>query len=802
MDGVTKTLVLVDAHAVLHRAYHALPDFTSPKGEPTGALYGVATFLMKIIKELDPTYIAACYDLPGPTFRHESYAAYKGTRQKADDALVAQMERSRDVFTALSIPIYDHPGFEADDMLGTIVEQTKNVEGLKVVIASGDMDTVQLVDDDRVVVYTLKKGLNDTIIYNEATVKERFGFAPELLIDYKGLRGDTSDNIPGIPGIGEKTATELIQKFGELEGLYHAIKKDRDAVIAQGIKPRIVDLLVAHEEEALFSKILATIRRDAPISYVLPEKSWREGFDAEKAKVLFLELGFRSLIPRLTERSAGPAIKSEQILEKAKLPVSDEPVDPALLKEASLGLWLLDSTRVEPDLQEILEWAGTGSFAEARAKINAELEKTGLISVLRDIELPAQPVFEAAEERGIMIDKKYLAKLSKEYHAELDLLQQKIWKQAGVEFNINSPKQLGEVLFGTMQLSVPGLKKTPTGARSTKESELEKLKEAHPIVADILSYREFQKLLSTYIDVLPTLADQNDRIHTHFVQSGAATGRISSRDPNMQNIPIKSEAGERIRRAFVATPGYKLLDIDYSQIQLRILAMLSHDETLTKIFKENGDVHDVVARNVFGEPKTAEEAKDARRKAKVINFGIIFGMGANALRQTLGTTRKEAEQFLTAYFERFPAVMNYISAVKESARKKGYTETLYGRRRYFPNIVKGPPVLRAAEERMAMNAPNQGTEADILKLAIARADTALKQAGLAEDVFLLLQVHDELVYEVKEEKVAQAIPIIREAMEGVMANNPLSHGIPLTVNVAVGDTWGDTEEVGQEGSLT
>lgn len=792
-------LVLLDAHAILHRAYHALPDFLSPTGEPTGALYGITTFLIKLIKDFHPDYIVACYDLPGPTFRHESYKEYKAGRAKADDALVAQMKSSRRVFEAFNIPIYDHPGFEADDMLGTIVEKVrkdnqKQKEGKKtqVVIASGDMDTLQLIHEDEVVVYTLKKGLTDTVVYDEAAVKERFGFAPELLRDYKGLRGDPSDNIIGISGIGEKTATELIQKFGELEGLYRVLKKDRAEVEKAGIKPRIVELLLAGEEEALFSKILATIRRDAPIMFKVPERPFAEGLDREKVGALFNELGFKSLLGRLDAPAQEP-LKEKPTKTKVEKPVEME-VDPRELKEAQIALSLLDSSRSEPTAEEIVKYARTSSFSVAKEYLLEKLHAAKLDSVYRTIELPLIPILEAAEKRGVMVDRPYLAELSKEYHTKLEAVQKKIWEAAGEEFNINSPKQLGEILFTKMGLTAKGLKKTAGGAQSTRESELEKLAEAHPIAKDIMEYRELAKLLGTYIDVLPVLADAEGRVHTHFIQIGAATGRMASRDPGVQNIPIKTENGARIRTAFIAAPGHVFVDMDYSQIELRVLAMLAEDEKLIKIFKDGGDIHEAVAREVF-KPADGVVTKDMRRKAKVINFGIIYGMGVTALQKNLGSTRAEAQEFYDNYFSEFSAVKKYIEATKEQARTFGYTETLFGRRRYFPNIVRGPAFLRAAEERMAQNAPDQGTAADILKIAMAEADKKLREAGLIDDAHLLLQVHDELVYEVKKDKAQEAAGIIRGAMERVMDGNPKAHGVPLLVTTKIGKNWGATEEL-------
>jgi DNA polymerase-1 len=784
----TKTeekLVLLDAHAILHRAYHALPDFTSSAGEPTGALYGLSAFLIKLIRDLKPDYIAACYDLPGPTFRHEAYKEYKGTRAKTDEALISQLIRSRDVFKAFDIPVYDAPGFEADDIIGTIVEKCAKSDfahSIQIIIASGDMDTLQLVEDNNTVVYTLKKGMSDTIIYNEAAVVERFGFPPRLLTDYKGLRGDPSDNIPGVKGIGEKTATDLIKNFGSIEEIYKKLKEDRESFKKAGVKERIIKLLEDNEEEALFSKTLASIRRDAPIDFELGSKKWPEIFDRNKVARLFGELGFRSLIGRL---EAGEEKVSR---------------DGEGLKEAALALWMLDSRKTDADVNTILDFAGVSTLREAKEAIEKKIEAAGRLGeVYRDIELPLIPILEAAEKRGIRIDAGYLAELSRKYHDELSAREKKIWEQTGEKFNINSPKQLGEILFVKLGLSAKGMKKTAGGARSTRESELEKLAGTNPVVDDILAYRELQKLLSTYIDVLPALADKDGRVHTHFVQTGTATGRMSSRDPNLQNIPAKTEIGRVIRKAFVADPGYVFLDFDYSQIELRVLAMLSGDHSLRRVFQEGGDIHQEVAEQVFNVPHD-EVTKEMRRRAKVINFGIIYGMGVNALKQNLGTTREEAQKFYDEYFHDFPKVGEWMEATKQFAREHGYTETLYGRRRYFPNISEGPEYMRAAEERMAVNAPDQGTAADIVKIAMIRADKALREKKFDENARLLLQVHDELLYEVKEDIAEDVAVLVKNIMESVMKEAPprglcpagkVISDIPLVANVLRGKNWGE-----------
>lgn len=795
---------MLDSHAILHRAYHALPDFATAKGEPTGALYGLSTMLIKIIEDLKPEYIVACYDVKGPTYRHEAYKEYKAGRQAAKDDLVAQMIRSRDIFTALNIPIYDKEGFEADDMLGTIVEQLKDRTGVKgdleIVIASGDMDTLQLVTGDGVKVFTLKKGINDTIIYNEQAVRDRFGFGPELIADYKGLRGDPSDNIIGVKGIGEKTATTLITTFGSIENIYKELEKGPEADAkfkAVGITPRIIQLLRDNKEEAEFSKMLATIRRDAPITFAFPEHSFKENLDIKKVSSLWHELEFRTLTLRLEKVMKGVdtndqlSITNDQLAhkiseseekEEANVPKED-------LEKTAVALWLVNSTITNPQLEDVINFADSGSYEKAKKAIFAELDKRNLRKVYGDIELPLIPVIQKMEKRGIKIDRELLTKLAKTYHAELSKLEKKIHELAGVEFNINSPKQLGEILFDKLQLTAKNMKKTSGGARSTKESELEKLRDLHPIVPLLFEYRELSKLLSTYIDAIPPLLDSEDRLHSNFISSGSTTGRMASNNPNLQNIPIKSDLGKAIRGAFIAEQGFKLCSFDYSQIELRIAAFLSGDEKLIDIFKKGEDVHTSVASFVFKVPLT-EVTPTMRRQAKVINFGIIYGMGVMALKQNLGTTRDEAQKFLNDYFETFSTLASYLDGVKAETARRGYTETFYGRRRYFEGINSKIPYIKASAERMAINAPIQGTEADVIKLAMIKIDKFIVENRLEKDVYPLLQVHDELVYEIVEDKAKEIAPQIEKIMESVMDPKD-TKGIKLTASANIGDNWGE-----------
>lgn len=781
-----KTLVLLDAHAILHRAYHALPDFSSPTGEPTGALYGVTTMLLKIIEELKPDYLVACYDLPEPTYRHEAFDGYKSGRKKTDEALIRQIDRSRDIVKAFGVPIFEKVGFEADDVLGSIAHLTKDEKDLKVIIASGDMDTLQCVDKKRVQVYTLKKGIRDTILYDEKAVKDRFGFGPKLVPDYKGLRGDPSDNIPGIAGIGEKTATILITNFGSIEQIYKKLKKDEQQFLDAGLTPRIVNLLKEGQEEAEFSKMLATIRTDAIKKFPIKGIDWRENADGEVIMSLFSELGFRTI----TER-----IKKLFELSEEEAEASAEGVDVKEIKEASILLWLLASERTNATFEDIMEYGKsffqTTTWDDTYKELKKQVIDQGLLPIFTELEKPLIDIIADMQTTGIKLDVAYLKKISKKIHKELDGLEKNIYKQAGTEFNINSPKQLGEILFDTMGLKPKNAKKTVTGQRSTKESELEKLRGEHPIIEHLLRYRELQKIVSTYVDALPKEVKDDGRVHSTLLQTGTATGRMASKDPNLQNIPIRTEEGRLVRGAFVSEEGYELVAIDYSQIELRIAAIMSEDPALIEIFQKGEDVHTGVAMRVFG-VSSEEVTGNMRRKAKVINFGILYGMGVNALRQNLGedTTRQEAQEFLNAYFNTFTRLAEYLEDTKTTARNQGYTETMFGRRRHFPGITSSVPFIRAQAERMAINAPIQGTAADCMRVAMRDIGMWIKNEKQSDKVRMLVQVHDELIFEIKKKDLKPVITKLVDVMEDALKEKE-THGVPLVAETKVGQNWYD-----------
>lgn len=784
-------VVLLDSHAILHRAYHAIPDFTKANGEPTGALYGLVLTLLKIHDVLKPDYVIATRDLPGKTVRHEAFEAYKAKRAEVEQDLVTQLIQAPKIFDAFGVPTYCKEGYEADDMLGTIVHQLSTRRDIETIIATGDSDTLQLVSP-RVKVFMLRTGISDTVIYTEEEVRAKYGFGPELMIDYKGIVGDTSDNIPGVPGVGETSAKKLIAAYGDLARIYAAIKmKGVDAVASEtGVRKQYVERVADNEAQAMFSKQLATIHHDVPIGFELPKRHYHMKEYAAAIGALLDEFEFRSLRERLRgplglDASPVQVVGEDDIVVHAKD-----------IRDVSIATWLLRSDITNPTVHDILSFAKTRDFEQARELIFRQLRETGRLElVFNEIEKPLIAVVDRMNATGVVLDTKYLNALETEYSAELSKLALRIFGYAGHEFNINSPKQLGDVLYDELKITPDKQKKTSTGARTTREEELVKLADRHPIIRDILSYRELQKLLGTYIEKMPKLVAKDGRLHTEFQQAGSATGRMSCKDPNLQNIPIKTELGRRIRKGFCAPDGFSIVTIDYSQIELRIAAGLSGDDILTGIFKRGEDVHAATAARVFNVPPELVD-REMRRRAKVINFGILYGMGVNALRANLGesVSRDEAAHFLADYFKNFAGVARYIELTKADAARLGYTETLYGRRRYFPGFKSPLPNLRAQAERMAINAPIQGTQADVIKRAMIEADELIEKKGWREKAKLLMQVHDELVYEIETSAVREIGDAIRQVMEHVVDPNLLS-GVPIVAEMSVGANWGEVERV-------
>lgn len=766
-----KTIVLLDAHAILHRGFHAMTNFATKEGKPTGALYGFITMVLRTYEEIQPDYIAACFDLPKPTFRHISYDGYKAGRQKTDDALISQIKEAYSLCDALSIPVYTCEGFEADDLLGTISEQLKKEKDTRIIIASGDMDTFQLIDGDKVTVYTLKKG-NETALFTTDSVLARFGFLPAFIPDYKGLAGDPSDNIIGIKGIGDKTATELIKKYGTIEDIYKALKKDRQQFLQDGFKERIIGLLEEGEEDALFSKTLATIRRDAPCVYEEPKECWKDTLSVEKYQAMCDLYEFRSLRNRLIK------VKGEEATEELL-----EDVSYASLEELRVMAHLLHSEMTNASLADIQSVTGEKTEEKIREVLLKELHEQNLYSLFITVEKPLMGVLKDMHVSGITLDVDKLKDMSKELHKKVKTLETKIHELAGQEFNISSPKQLGDILYDKLNLG-SRIKKTKTGQKSTNVSELEKIKDEHEIVELILEYRELTKLLSTYIDSIPTFVKEDGKIHAHFIQTGAGTGRFACEDPNLQNLPVKSEMGQKVRGAFVASKGKILLSCDYAQIDLRAAAILSGDKHLVEIFENGIDVHTGTAARVFG-VKEEDVTSDMRRKAKAINFGILYGMGVTALKEGMGVERKEAQEFYDQYKATFVRLMDYLEEVKAYAWKHGFTLTLLGRRREVPLLKSPLPFLRAQGERIAINAPIQGTSADILKLAMLDAKEYIVANKLENNVALLLQIHDELIFEIDEELGEKVAIELSAILENVLKKRELSF-LPLKVSKSLG----------------
>lgn len=935
-----KKLVLIDGHALVHRAFHALPPtLNSPKGVPTNAVFGFTSVLLKMIKDLKPEYIAATFDLAAPTFRHEEFAEYKAHREKAPNELHAQVPLIKEILTAFGIPIYEKPGFEADDLIGALAEKAKKDKNVQTVIMTGDLDTLQLVDGKKVVVFTLKKGVTDTVIYDEDEVAKRYGLKPEQLNDFKGLKGDPSDNIPGVPGVGEKTAAALIQTFGNLESLYEAIsncqllisKKDKEK-IKPPLSEKLVQKLLENKDMAFFSKKLSTIIRDVDIDFNLNKADWLKNLNRPEIEKLFKELGLYSLVKRLGEIDAlsgglpaqtgqmtlpeiGPRenindfaspkdLRSQQtgevastkeianILDEIRVAkeivfsVSNELIniaakgqcvsilwpsivkDRALFKEFKDIFGSKDIMKIGHDLKEIAKFllaphllkqkvrgfaamaesnhpkgAGLGYgieldgpgfdtklaayllnsdrkdysldriyFDEFQESINLtdkekpifiaklkekqleRLKKEKLEWLFENIEVPTARVLAEMELRGILVDSKAIARLSKLITGEISDLEKKIHKLAGSEFNINSPKQLKEILFGPPPggLNIKGrVRKTAKGALSTAAGELEKLADKHPIIEQILRYREIQKLKTTYIDPFPTLISKTTgRLHTTFNQTGTTTGRLASQDPNLQNVPIKTKLGREFRKAFIASPGFKLVSFDYSQLELRIAAHISQDTKMMGAFKRGEDIHTRTAAEMFGvKPETVD--RNMRRDAKVLNFGVLYGMGILGFQRASGVSRERAREFIDRYMKEFSGIARYMNEMKIKARKDGYVTTIFGRRRWLPEIRSSMPQVISQAERMAINHPIQGTATgDLMKLAMINVFDHIHNSGNQDDVFLLLQIHDELLFEVKDDLVKKIVGKLKDIMENVYKLD-----VPLTVDVNYGDNWAEMEEI-------
>ena len=916
-------LMIIDGHALIHRSFHALPTtLTTKDGTIVNAVYGFTSFLLKAFLEFKPEYVALTLDRKGPTFRHEEFAEYKGTRAAAPDELYPQVPIVKEVAEALDIPIFELDGYEADDLIGTITLRAERETEFESYIITGDMDSLQLVDK-RTKVYSMSRGLNDSTTYDEAQVETRYGLKPNQIVDYKALRGDVSDNIPGVKGIGEKTATELLQNFKTLDGVYQAAEKN-DAKI----KPRIIELLKTYRDDAYMSQSLATIKRD--VEFDLNWDSLKlDTFDVDRATELFTRLEFRSLISKLNlikgspeETKSTPTDKFERnrqqkkyflinddksftdFLKKLKTvkyfafdtetsglnPITAELLgisfswerDTAYYLDLSSGKaqkntdlfsyqksdntsnsWLeelkpilsnpeikkcahnakfdirvlknqgvmvsglffdsmlasyllnpdnrqhgLDATSFrelgwekistaemigkgkdqisfsQVDPEKIAQYAGedancTWLLSETLSK---KLKKESLLKLLDEIELPLTTVLADMEENGIILEPKVLKKIEDDLAIRLKELTKNIYKIAGEEFNINSPKQLQNILFEKLEINSKGIKKTKTGI-STADDELEKLLEEHEIISLIQSYRELNKLQSTYVLALPELINKKTRrIHTSYNQTIAATGRLSSTEPNLQNIPTRGEDGQKIRAAFIAPPGYKLVGLDYSQIELRLAAHLSGDKKMIKAFKDREDIHKATAAEI-NDVELEKVTKQMRYEAKAINFGILYGQGPHGLAQNAKISYKKAQEFIAKYFKSYTGVRKMIDGSIEEAHKNGYATTMFGRKRYLLELDSSNMMIRRAAERMAINTPIQGTAADLIKIAMINIAREIK--GHETDIKMLLQIHDELIFEIKEDKIDTYLPKLKELME-----NAITLKVPIVVETAISDNWG------------
>lgn len=909
-----KKLVVFDGHALVHRGYHAIPYLTNKDGMPTNAVYGFTMMMLLALREIKPDYVAVAWDAPGKTFRHEKYEQYKGTRKEADQELYAQLPITKDVIAAFNIPLLEQPGFEADDIIGSIAKQ--NEKNVDVVIVTGDMDELQLVSD-HTTVYTMRKGFTDTVEFDQAAVVSKYGVSPQEFIVYKALKGDTSDNIPGVSGVGDKTATDLVSKYHTLDNIFKHLDE---------LSPSVAKKMEAGKKEAYLSEELATIKTDMELKFDLKDAVVHE-YDRKAVYDLFHNLGFKSLLAKLPQEKATDNEQTEAFgedseqnsalkynrahlklakyhlittiadlkklagdLKKQKAFAFDTETDSTdevearlvgasfsfkageayyvplnhsekteigydefydiigpVLKDSKIGkighnikydyvvLRSLKGLRVGPinfdtmvaaflinplgraqslsqlaygelgismiEIEELLGKKGKNQLTfdqvalkdavqyaaedaditwRLYGKLQKELSSIGKLSDLAaKMEWPLIEVLGDMEFAGVGLDAGFLENLSGQYDKRISQLQKAIWKLAGEEFNISSPAQLQVVLFEKLKIDSAGLKKTKTGI-STAASELEKLRGKHKIVDMMFEYRELTKLKSTYVDALPALIKQDGRVHTSFNQTIAQTGRLSSTNPNLQNIPVRTETGKEIRKAFIAGKGKVLVSADYSQIELRLAAALADDKPMIEAFKSGADIHTLTAAEMFSIMPN-EVTKDQRYAAKTINFGVLYGMNPHGLSVATGFDYDKAREFIDRYFSLRKGVAEYIAKIKKMAHDDGYTETIFGRRRPCPDVRSSNFAIRAAAERAAVNMPLQGTAADMMKIAMISIHKKLP-AGAN----LLLQIHDELIVECDKTAAVSVEKIMKYEMENVY-----KFKVPIEVEVRQGSSWGN-----------
>ena len=874
-------LVLVDGHSILNRAFYGVPDLTNAAGLHTNAIYGFLNILFKILDEESPDYLTVAFDVKAPTFRHELFKEYKGTRKPMPEELREQVPVMKEVLQAMGIRIIEQAGYEADDLLGTIAKRAE-AEGIDVSLVSGDRDLLQIATDRiRIRIPKTKGGRTEIENYYAADVEAKYQVNPVQFIDLKALMGDTADNIPGVPKVGEKTATDLMVQFGSLDGIYEHI----DEVTKKSIK----ESLIQNKDLAYLSRELATIKIDSPLTYTLEEARVGNFFN-EASYVLFKKLEFKNLLNKFEKGVSNEEISDSfhlvenlaeaEALFTRVLSDKDRQIGLKVVKEAGrhgellgvalhlpeegsflvlkqgfltedylkekiallgaqcriatadikseyaylqaqdtdrffdviLAAYLLNPLKNDYTVEDIAneylnlmlpekgQAFGRLSFkdalnekpeeflkyccfeayvcAQAAVCLQQKLEETQMDRLMREIEMPLTLVLFFMEEEGIRVNPEALKDYGEALSGKISELEQEIYSEAGCEFNINSPKQLGEILFEKMGL--PGGKKTKTGY-STAADVLEKLSGEYPVVKHILEYRGLTKLKSTYADGLAAYIEDENRIHSTFNQTITATGRISSTEPNLQNIPIRMELGRQIRKVFIPKDGYCFMDADYSQIELRVLASMSGDERLIEAYRSHADIHRTTASQVFHIP--FEEVTDLqRRNAKAVNFGIVYGISSFGLSEDLSISRKEAAAYIEQYFETYPQVKQFIDSLVKDAKKNGYAVTLYGRRRPVPELFSSNFMQRSFGERVAMNSPIQGTAADIIKIAMIRVFERLKKEGLKSK--LILQVHDELLIETALEEEEQVRMILEEEM--VHAS---SLAVELEIDLHVGNNW-------------
>lgn len=865
-----KKLLILDSNSILNRAFYGVRYLSAKDGTPTNAIYGFLNILLKLIKEQEPDYICAAFDVKAPTFRHKQYEGYKAQRKPMPEGLAAQMPLAKDVLRAMGVTILEKEGYEADDIIGTVARLCEESE-ISCFIATGDKDDLQLASDKTKVILTVtKSGYNETIIYDDKAVKEKYHVTPTEFIDVKALMGDPSDNIPGVKGVGEKTAMSLIEKHHSIEYIYENI----DDI---GLKGAMLQKMKDGREMAFMSKELATINRNTPIEFNAEECVF-DGFENNGELYEILKrLELNSIIKKL-DLSGGDNVKeNEDIFKDFSYQVGDKnmisgdkvtvvldfdgdnissaaveagnnavvlneqddikelleddsiakvmfDVKEAIVKlngridiknisdDTAIAAYLVDPAKNEYTIEKLAsEYFGTviekpevkqlsllddmeTDRSEYLAKcavalgvlndrIGDKIKENGQEKLYQEVELPLVTVLAHLEINGFLVDDNQLKEFADKLGEKIDALTNEIYMLAGEEFNINSPKQLGVILFEKLELKP--VKKTKTGY-ATNADVLEKLRDKHPIVNFIMEYRQLAKLKSTYCDGLTAVVNPNThRIHSVFTQTVTVTGRLSSTEPNLQNIPTRTELGREIRKMFVAKDGYVLVDADYSQIELRVLAHIANDETMINAFRNNEDIHAVTASQVLGIP-LEDVTKEQRSSAKAVNFGIVYGIGEFSLAQDLHISVKEAKAYIESYLEKYHGVRNYMESIKEQAKKDGYVKTMLNRIRYIPELKSPNYNIRQFGERVALNTPIQGTAADIIKLAMVRVDNRLINEGLKSK--LILQVHDELIVEAHKDEVDKVKQILSEEMQSAMELN-----VPLKVDMSTGHSWYDAK---------